>query len=76
MQILASSIVRSLLPHRQQAAIIPESAENDRDGARGREGEVSLGKRIATHAITVPNDAGETVSAFQDTVYRKRDPTP
>lgn len=33
--------------------------------------EVSLGGKMATYAITIANDAGETVAAFQGTVYRK-----
>ncbi|MEA4856626.1 hotdog fold thioesterase [Solidesulfovibrio sp.] len=33
--------------------------------------EVSLGGNMATYAITVTNDAGEAIAAFQGTVYRK-----
>ena len=33
--------------------------------------EVSLGGKMGTYAITISNDAGETVAAFQGTVYRK-----
>ena len=36
--------------------------------------EVSLGGRMATYAITISNDAGETVAALQGTVYRKETP--
>ncbi|HML59841.1 hotdog fold thioesterase [Solidesulfovibrio sp.] len=33
--------------------------------------EVSLGGKMGTYAITITNDAGEAVAAFQGTVYRK-----
>uniref|UniRef100_I2PZV1 Thioesterase domain-containing protein n=1 Tax=Desulfovibrio sp. U5L TaxID=596152 RepID=I2PZV1_9BACT len=33
--------------------------------------EVSLGGKMATYAITITNDAGNTIAAFQGTVYRK-----
>ncbi|EHJ47109.1 phenylacetic acid degradation-related protein [Solidesulfovibrio carbinoliphilus subsp. oakridgensis] len=33
--------------------------------------EVSLGGKMATYAITITNDAGDAVAAFQGTVYRK-----
>ena len=33
--------------------------------------EVSLGCKMGTYAITITNDAGEAVAAFQGTVYRK-----
>lgn len=36
--------------------------------------EVSLGGKMATYAITISNDAGDTIAAFQGTVYRKDTP--
>lgn len=33
--------------------------------------EVSLGGKMATYAITITNDVGDTIAAFQGTVYRK-----
>ncbi|MHC1710631.1 MAG: PaaI family thioesterase [Solidesulfovibrio sp.] len=36
--------------------------------------EVSLGGKMAAYVITVANDAGDTVAAFQGTVYRKDTP--
>lgn len=38
--------------------------------------EVSLHPRLATYAITVTDDAGDAVAAFQGTVYRKKDSIP
>lgn len=36
--------------------------------------EISLGSRMGTYAITITNDAGDAVAAFQGTVYRKDTP--
>lgn len=36
--------------------------------------EISLGPKMATYAITISNDAGDTIAAFQGTVYRKDTP--
>jgi acyl-CoA thioesterase len=36
--------------------------------------EVSFGGKMAAYAITIANDAGETVAAFQSTLYRKDTP--
>ncbi len=36
--------------------------------------ELSLGGKIASYGITVTNDAGESIAAFQGTVYRKSTP--
>jgi len=36
--------------------------------------EVSLGGRMATYAVTISNDAGETLAAVQGTLYRKDTP--
>ena len=36
--------------------------------------EISLGGRMAAYAVTISNDTGDTVAAFQGTVYRKDTP--
>ncbi len=36
--------------------------------------EVSLGGKLATYAVTVSNDLGETIAAVQGTLYRKNMP--
>ncbi len=36
--------------------------------------EVALGGKMATYAVTITNDAGQAVAAFQGTVYRKDRP--
>lgn len=36
--------------------------------------EVSLGSKMATYAITISDDAGDTIAAFQGTAYRKNTP--
>lgn len=36
--------------------------------------EVSLGGKMATYAVTISNDAGDTVATLQGTVYRKDTP--
>lgn len=41
-----------------------------------RASEISVSPKIGTYAITVTDDAGETVAAFQGQVYRKRDAVP
>ena len=33
--------------------------------------EVSLGNKMATYAVVISNDNGETIGSFQGTVYRK-----
>jgi acyl-CoA thioesterase len=38
--------------------------------------EVSCGKRTGTYAITIRNEAGETIAVFQGMVYRKQEPLP
>ena len=38
--------------------------------------EVARSKRIATYAIKVTDEAGDTVAVFQGTVYRKGEPIP
>lgn len=35
--------------------------------------EISLGHKIASYAVEVRHDSGETIAVFQGTVYRKKD---
>ena len=36
--------------------------------------EIALNNKMATYAVTISNDADETIAAFQGTVYRKKTP--